>query len=84
LTGTSSRCRALLVDERLMNDMKLHDSAPERNVSPEEALAYCDAHSKGFVCSICGKKQYEQEGLIQGLEDQLCQCCVNEFYNIFI
>ncbi len=46
--------------------MKLHDSAPERNVSPEEALAHYDAHSKGFICSFCGKRSYEQEDSIEG------------------
>jgi hypothetical protein len=72
------------LNEKVMKNMKLHDSASERNVSPDEALAYYDTDSKGLICSICGKKQYEQQGLMQGPEVQICQSYVYIFYNIFI
>jgi hypothetical protein len=56
----------------------------DRGVSMEEALAYYDAHSKGLICSFCGKRPYEVESLIQGPGVQICESCVCNFYNVFI
>ncbi len=61
--------------------MKLEDSAPERNASPEEALAYSNADTVGLICFVCSKRLYEQEG--QDSEVQICEC-IYEFYNVFI
>ena len=55
----------------------------DRNVTLEEALHYYDDHFQGFICSFCGKRPYEHEGLVRGSGVQICRSCVEKFYAVF-